>query len=373
MIKRIVFFGIALLILTSQTIWGQHLNTFYIGHSLSDGVVDMVNSLSADDPEVGMTFKYQTIPGSPLRWNWQAKERNDYGINLPFYSGFYDEEHGLPAGDFDVLVLTESVPRFLSIIDDTYQYADSFFVYATHHNPDIQIYIYEVWHCIKSGTPTECDYDIDATPWRQRLSDDLPMWESIVDTLNARFNPINPVCLIPAGQGLATLYDSIYANAIPGITSVDQLFLDDIHISDLTKYFVACIHFSMIHGKSPVGLTHQLHNMWGGAYPPLSEAQALKFQEIAWEVVNRYPNSCLRETTSSIDNRDKAIDIQVYPNPANDRLFVKSEKPLNEITIYNTLGKVILTSNANNINIGHLSQGMYILKMDGYTAKFIKQ
>lgn len=372
MLLRIILFFFSSVMIT-QSLPGQHVNAFYIGHSLSDGVIDMVNSLSANDTEVSMTFKYQTIPGSPLRWNWQAKDRNDYGINLPFYSGFYNEQHGLPAGDFDVLVLTESVPRYLSIVDDTYQYADSFYVYATQHNPDIQIYIYEVWHCIKSGTPTECHYDIDANPWRQRLSDDLPMWESIVDTLNDRFSPEKPVCLIPAGQGLATLYDSIYAGAIPGISSIDDLFDDDIHINDLARYFVACIHFAMIHGKSPVGLTNQLHNMWGGAYSPPTGEQALKFQEIAWEVANRYPKSCLREPTSNKNKHRETSKIRVYPNPVSDRINVNPDNPNSSITIYNSFGIPVLTSKTATIEIGHLPQGLYILKAEGHTTKFIKK
>lgn len=257
------------------------MSAFYIGHSLSDGVIDMVKSLSDNNSNVNFNFRYQTIPGSPLRWNWQAKGRNDYPVNSPFYSGFYDTNHGLPTGSFDVLVLTESVPRFLTIIDDTYQYADSFYVYANSYNPYIKIYIYEVWHCIYSGTPNPCSYDVPSAGWRQRLTDDLPMWQSVVDTLNNRFSPSTPVCLIPAGQALAALYDSIQSGVVPDITSIHQIFADDIHLNDIGKYFVACVHFSMLHGISPVGLTNQLNNMWGVPYSSPTVAQALKFQQIA--------------------------------------------------------------------------------------------
>jgi hypothetical protein len=68
----------------------QNVKAFYIGHSLSDQIPDMVKSLSDDHPTVSFNdWKYQSVPGAPLRWNWQAKDRNDYNINPPYYYGYY--------------------------------------------------------------------------------------------------------------------------------------------------------------------------------------------------------------------------------------------------------------------------------------------
>lgn len=352
----------------------DNLKAFYIGHSLSDGIIDMVNSLSADHPSLDFSFRYQTIPGSPLRWNWQAKDRDDYTVNNPFYCGFYHEEYGLSAGDFDVLVLTESVPRYRSIIDDTYQYADSFYLYATTYNPDIRIYIYEVWHCILSDTPNPCHYDVPASPWRQRLTDDLPMWESVVDTLNSRYNPVTPVCLIPAGQGLATLYDSIQAGVIPGISSMNDLFADDIHLNDLGRYFVACIHFSMIHGITPEGLTNQLHGMWGNPYTTIpTPAQALKFQKMAWDVANHYPNSCLNSTTSNEWPVDQSKALHIYPNPTNDFLNIHHPSAQDAgVIIYNLQGQVIYAGKENKVDVSHFPAGVYFLRVDSEVRRFVK-
>jgi len=271
----------------------QSPRAFYIGHSLSDQIPDMVQSLSNDTSAVDFSWAYQSIPGAPLRWQWDRKDANDYNENAPHYYSFHNATEGLPSGDFDILILTESVPRYLTIIDETYQYADSFYRYATSFNPNIKVYLYEDWHCLNSGTPTGCSYDVDANPWRQRLDDDLQMWESVVDTLNARFAPADPVCLIPAGQGLVALYDSIQAGVVPGLDTITDIFSDDIHLTDIGKYYIACIHFSMIHGISPVGLTEQTQVWWGGDFDPPSPALALKFQKMAWETVVNYPNSCV--------------------------------------------------------------------------------
>ena len=296
---------------------GQSPRTFYVGHSLSDQIPDMVQSLSDDHPNLSFSWVYQSIPGAPLRWQWDRKEAMDYGENPPQFIAYYNDTAGLSTGAFDALVLTEAVPRYLDIIDETYAYADSFMQYALAGNPNIQIYLYEDWHCILSGTPTGCSYDVDSNPWRQRLTDDLTMWESVVDSLNFRHQPKNPVCMIPGGQGLAAMYDSIQEGNIPFISQIEDLFSDNIHLNDTGKYFIACIHFAAIHGISPVGLTNQLQHWWGGdlGAPPLLLAQ--KMQEMAWETVLRYPKSCVSDlSTASVTLEEDCLSIA--PNPSNN-------------------------------------------------------
>ncbi len=316
--RKINLIFITLLLITgSSQVFSQSINSFYIGHSLSDQIPDMVKSLAVDHSDVEFDWVYQSIPGAPLRWQWDRKEENDYVANPPYYYPFYDQEGGLPAGNFNTLVLTESVPRYGELINETYEYADSFFVYANEYNPNIKVYLYEDWHCVLSGTPTGCDYDVDSNPWRQRLEDDLPMWESVVDTLNTLYSPENPVCLIPAAQGLAHVYDSIYAGVMPGLTDILDIFSDNIHLTDVGKYFVACVHFATLFETSPVGLTNQTQVWWGGDFEAPSPELALKFQEIAWMIANEYPNSCLSTTTSLYENDliKEEFSLENYPNP----------------------------------------------------------
>ena len=166
---RILF--LLLIFLSAFQIKAQNTKAFYVGHSLSDQIPDMVKSLANDHPSLNFDWVYQSIPGAPLRWQWERKDADDYTPNPPHYYGFYDENGGLPVGNFDVMVLTEAVPRYGELIEETYEYADSFFVYSNFYNPNIKVYLYEDWHCILSGTPTECDYDVDSNPWKQRIED----------------------------------------------------------------------------------------------------------------------------------------------------------------------------------------------------------
>lgn len=352
----------------------QDVNAFYVGHSLSDQIPDMVKSLADDHANVNFDWVYQSIPGAPLRWQWDRKDANDYYANPPHYYGFYDMNGGLPVGNFDVLVLTEAVPRYGNLIEETYEYADSFFVYSNLYNPEIKIYLYEDWHCILSGTPTQCDYDVDSNPWRQRIEDDLSMWESVVDTLNRRFNPTNPVCLIPAAQGLAQVYDSIYAGVLPGLNTIEDIFSDNIHLNDIGKYFVACVHFSTVFATSPVGLTNQLQVWWGGDFEAPSDELAIRFQEIAWNVASNYPNSCIATTVNNINVELENDITNIYPNPVSDFLFIDCEResPESKNFIYNIYGTLVYTTEMNKIDLSFLSPGIYFIKRKNTVLKFIK-
>ncbi len=370
-----VLFLLLIVLSNGLIIKAQDVKAFYVGHSLSDQIPDMVKSLADDHLDVDFDWAYQGIPGAPLRWQWERKDADDYVANPPFYYGFYDEHGGLPVGDFDVMVLTEAVPRYGALIEETYEYADSFFVYANLYNPQIKVYLYEDWHCILSGTPTQCDYDVDSNPWRQRIEDDLPMWESVVDTLNARFDPINPVCLIPAAQGLAQVYDSIYAGVMPGLTTIEDIFSDNIHLNDVGKYFVACVHFSTIFETSPVELTNQLQVWWGGDFEAPSPALALKFQEIAWDVSVGYQNSCISSIVSTEDQSSGNNELSIFPNPANDILFVQNgtENPGSTNLIYSIYGALVQSSEKNEINVSSLPSGIYFLVHENSMIKFVKQ
>ncbi len=443
----------------------QTQKTFYIGHSLTDNIPEMVKSLSDNHGSVALNWRYQSIPGSSLEYQWTRKDPpNSYTSTPPAFYGFFHPTEGLPAGNFTSLVLTESVPRNTSSIYSipyTYRYADSFFNYANTLNPNLQVYIYEVWHCLNSGTPTGCAWDVNSNPWRQRLTDDLPMWESVIDTLQVRYNPQVNVCLIPGGQGLARLYDSIQVGAIPGISNINQLFSDDIHLTDVGKYFIACIHFAMLHHTSPVGLTNQLYNVWGGAFTAPTPAQALKFQQIAWLTVNNYPKTCLpnvldvrflkasakkmggniliqwntsadalphhyivekstdgikfnsiktidgnivgnnsknyscsdynspeniiyyrilyqsnngsKKYSSIIKVNNNSIIITVTPNPATSIVTVNGVAAGKEVRVYNAQGAIILKTKESNISVANWPQGIYFIKTEGETIKFVKK
>lgn len=350
---------------------------FYIGHSLSDQIAEMLMSMTKNHPTINFDAVYQTIPGSPLRWNWDNGAA--YTPSPPFYYGYNDPVGGLPNGTFTTLVLTESVPRYQAIIDETYQYADSFYRFAAGFNPNTRVFVYEVWHCINSGTPNLCSDDVNSNPWRQRLTDDLPMWERVVDSLNSKFDPAAPVCLIPGGQGMARLYDEIELGTVPGIDTITDFFTDDHHISDEGKYFIACIHFATLFGQSPIGLPYQLQNVWGVPFNAPNAALALRLQEIALATVNAYPRSCV-SMHNSIAGTEK-LNVAFYPNPGNGVLNITAGKSIDKVEISDITGKILdvlyFNSNEIRLNTAAYNPGFYLIKIwsrgMATTKRFIKK
>jgi len=96
------------------------------------------------------------------------------------------------------------------------------------------------------------------------------------------------------------------------------------------------------HETSPIGLTNQLQVWWGGDFDPPSEALALKFQEIAWETVMSYPNSCLNSENSS-NIALEATSITVLPNPATDYFVIEGLVGNYTIQILDALGNIYQT------------------------------
>ena len=60
---------------------------------------------------------------------------------------------------------------------------------------------------------------------------------------------------------------------------------------------------------------------------------------------------------------ENALQINVYPNPAKDRVIVEGVEAA-EVQVYNALGQLVKTvQNANEINVSDLMEGMYLLRI----------
>jgi hypothetical protein len=86
----------------------------------------------------------------------------------------------------------------------------------------------------------------------------------------------------------------------------------------------------------------------------------------------------LDEVTVSGDGGVNINDVEnttfsVYPNPATTNITVKGE---GSMEIVNTLGQVVVSEQVNgqaNINVANLESGIYFVRMNGTTQKFIKK
>lgn len=107
----------------------------------------------------------------------------------------------------------------------------------------------------------------------------------------------------------------------------------------------------------------------------------LKQDANTW-LAGKYPGTQINITAATASINDNFLsDVKIYPNPAENNIYIKSSNNLNisNINITNVLGKEVFSSslNDNKIDISNLNSGIYILTIQSENAskniKFIKQ
>lgn len=216
----------------------------------------------------------QVINGAPLIYNWDHGAEAE-GVNARAV---------LPLGTYDTLILTEAVPLAGHIQwSNTYGVAADYANLAWTAQSDARVLVYETWGEIA-----------DPAAWRAALTTDRPLWMGIVNHLND-LRPVDAptVGLVPGGAAMARLYDAIGAGRGLGLSNIDQIFTDQIHLNDTGNYLIAALQAAVITGRSPVGLTDQLFGEWGQPYGGWTTNQTLLLQHIAWEAAASAPGAAL--------------------------------------------------------------------------------
>lgn len=355
---KAILFG---LILTATNLVAQTgKSVFFIGHSLvNHNMPRMVDGIAKSKTFTNHTWERQLNNGANLKWNWQQSAGSE-GV---------DGRVEIPNSNYDVLVITEAVP-----LDNHLQWSQTYgFSYNWHElavaaNSNVQTYMYETWHCINSGLPAGCSYDDgDGVLWRTRLDTYKEKWEIIVDSVNAHQNG-NNMLLIPGGQAMARLNDSIVAGGVPGISDIRAFFDDDIHMNDTGNYFIACVQFATIYGVSPVGAEANIANEWGADYeiPFGNTALIQKLQEIAWEEVTNNPETGVGLPTALEYTPKNAISIHKTGK------YSYSFPAKTTFEIINITGQVQLKNTTNSFSISNFPSGIYFVKFGNQTQRIIK-
>lgn len=351
------------IIFTTGTAIAQE-DAFLIGHSLINFTMpQMLDAIADSKGHSAFEYDLQIINGSSLKYNWE-NSANAQGS---------DSHVELATGNYNNLILTEAVPLQNHLTwSDSYNMSRNFANLAFSSNPFIHTYIYETWHCINSGTPTGCPYDDnDHLVWRDRLDLDLPKWESIADSVNATFEG-EDMLVIPGGQGLKALYDSIQSGYFTEVSSINDIFEDDIHMNDVGNYFIACIMYATLYEDSPIGATENISNEWNTPFNlPESNTMYTKLQLIAWSVVSNYERSGATDIilASSKTTLDK-VSYKVVQT-GNKLIFTN----VDHATIFNINGsRVTSFDNPHEISTSTLKNGIYSLSINGiHSEKLIIQ
>jgi hypothetical protein len=247
----------------------------FIGHSLVGKVMPSMLSSLIPSGTQSLQVDRQVINGAPLAWNW-ANGAGAEGVNARAV---------LPSGRYGVVVVTEAIPLDTHLQwSDTLGYAKRYYDLAIAANPAARFYVYETWHSLGGSAA-------DLAAWRQRLDADRAKWAGIVAHINATNGATQPeAMLVPAGAAMAALHDAIAAGRIAGLTSIRQLFADDIHLNETGNYFLTMVQYATLLQTSPQGLSGQTSHEWG-SYPAVPAALAQALQALAWTVVQADPSA----------------------------------------------------------------------------------
>lgn len=95
-----------------------------------------------------------------------------------------------------------------------------------------------------------------------------------------------------------------------------------------------------------------------------------------WNYVSQYNTSGKIVCTTSVENAtDLSEDIQLFPNPAHDRIYVQTEQSDWQYELYTSTGKLVQKgmNSHPHIDLSQLETGMYIIKIGEVVSRIIKR
>ena len=260
------------------------------GHSLSDtygaapwpGRLILATAARAGEQSAHRTIFRSIIPGASLGWRWKHT------------TGRPDAREHI--SEAELLVTTERVPLApdaATLKVDTLDWLDKWVAHAGQKGnggKGAEVLIYSTWIPWRSSGNSD-----QHIPFRKNLEIQGASWELMQDTANAnRPSGMPLIYMIPGHRLMMRIYDDIKSGVAPGLSSIGDLFTDDIHLNDLGQYAITCLVYGVIYQRDPREIPARLvipRNAQSREHDTLSREQADYFKAIAWSVATSYPRS----------------------------------------------------------------------------------
>jgi hypothetical protein len=147
-------------------------------------------------------------------------------------------------------------------------------------NANTKYFVYAPWPWYPDGFWQGWDNGVIDSPWQQ-TNHSLAYSELITNKLNeahpGRFQ------MIPVGQAMDAVRDSVLAGTLPGYTSLGQFFRDPVHLNELGQFVASTMVTTVVTRTNPVGLSvPRGSDGWSSATLP--DNLALELQRIVWSV-----------------------------------------------------------------------------------------
>lgn len=262
-----------------------NLRIIQSGHSLTDPIPAPLKAFAlAAGARPGVVIDRSTIPGSPMDYRWDHEPHPPMPNARTAIAGY------------DVLVLTERTSLSATMPwHNSPTQALRWALHALNNGADgdgAETILYATWVEVTSGPDYENPWNDPEghLPWRERLPLEFARWMEIADFVNANLPAsARPMKVIPATLVMAAAYDDIKAGKAPGLTDIQQLFSDDIHLNKAGAYLVALSHFAVIYDLDPRGLPPAI-----GQEKSISADQAQWMQNLVRDVIATYESAVAR-------------------------------------------------------------------------------
>jgi hypothetical protein len=243
----------------------DEVRAFYSGHSLSDGVPDVVEQIARslghrldfEAQVLGYSLLRQRTKGevtSATEWPGYRAGHNRQGAGLNVAEELRQPRRLAASGKYDVLVVTErhDLPA-ISRKERTAFYLTDMARHLLTGNPDAEVLLYHTWLYLDPDAPW---------PWIDYERAVLPMWECVASRANldlpSRGNSPR-VRVLPGAGALAELAAALWEGKVPAIAGTNPgervrlLFSDNVHMSEAGRYFIALVHYAVLFGRNPEG------------------------------------------------------------------------------------------------------------------------
>jgi hypothetical protein len=151
-------------------------------------------------------------------------------------------------------------------------------------------YIYHAWQSVNNKA--------NPTAWITHERNVAQSWQCVASRINtslAHEGRTDRMHYLPAGLALARLVELATQGQVNGITgastteTLNRLFADDVHLTELGQYYMALVTYASVFKVSPVG----------ASYPAsVSATQAASLQSLAWTTANAYRVDPMRPSMS---------------------------------------------------------------------------
>jgi hypothetical protein len=288
---------LAVLVVQGHTQTPGRLDFLLSGHSLTDSPIDEFTASIATSKGLSSEWQKQNMVGSPLFSRTLGHRNDPYNPTDHPWIGYRSgngrngvinliTELRQPSGrGFTHLVVAERHDSLGPLQwENTVKLLRHFYELAREGSPEVKGYFYTTWADVK-GTDSSHD---DPTGWIRHEREQQKLWECITARINdslAHENRLDRMATLPASGALAELVERATTGTVAGVTAADKattmrrIFSDDVHLTRLGQYYVACVVFGSLSRTSPAGGWHP---------EEIDPATAKVLQEFAWSYVSDY-------------------------------------------------------------------------------------